>query len=233
MRPRRPLAAGARIGAFRSLTRAAFEAMRADILSCRLEPGAKLPVAALAEKYGVSLSAVREGLSRLAAEGWVEAADQRGFRVSVMSVDDLRDLTQTRIEIDAIALRRSIERGDDVWLARVRDAHARMVREYRPQPGRIRSHSALWRSAHGEFHHALVSACGSPRLLRYHKSLYEQAGRYRIVSAAVDSGARDVEAEHAALVASAAARDADAAVALLRNHLAATAGILLTRIPAA
>jgi len=233
MRPRRAVAAGGRVGAFRSLTRAAFEAMRADILACRLEPGAKLPVASLAEKYRVNLSAVREGLSRLAAEGWVEAADQRGFRVSAVSVDDLRDLTQTRVEIDSIALRRSIERGDDAWITRVRAAHARMQHEYRPQPGRLRSHSAPWRNAHADFHYELISACGSARLLRFHRSLYEQSGRYRIVSAAVDTGARDVEAEHAALVASAAARDADAAVALLRDHLAATAGILLTGIPAA
>ena len=66
----------------RSLTSAVFAQLRAEILSCRLKPGEKLLIAGLAQRFSVSLSAVREALSRLAAEDLVQAEDQRGFRVS-------------------------------------------------------------------------------------------------------------------------------------------------------
>ena len=62
---------------------------------------------------------MREALSRLVADGLVQASDQRGFRVSPVSPADLADVTQTRIDIEGLALRRSIERGDQAWLTSV------------------------------------------------------------------------------------------------------------------
>ena len=100
----------------RSLTSAVQERLRADILSTRLLPGQKLHIAGLAKQFSVSLAAVREALSRLVADGLVQASDQRGFRVSPVSPADLRDVTQTRVDIEGLALRRSIERGDQEWL---------------------------------------------------------------------------------------------------------------------
>ena len=87
----------------RSLTSAVQERLRADILSTRLLPGQKLHIAGLAKQFSVSLAAVREALSRLVADGLVQASDQRGFRVSPVSPADLRDVTQTRIDIEGLA----------------------------------------------------------------------------------------------------------------------------------
>src|SRR5882762_3128528 len=81
----------------RTLTSAICERLRKDILSARLPPGQKLNVAHLSKGFGVSLAATREALSRLVADGLVQAADQRGFRVSPVSPADLRDVTQTRV----------------------------------------------------------------------------------------------------------------------------------------
>ena len=111
----------------RSLTSAVQERLRADILSTRLLPGQKLHIAGLAKQFSVSLAAVREALSRLVADGLVQASDQRGFRVSPVSPADLRDVTQTRVDIEGLALRRSIERGDAAWLARWRSRSSHSV----------------------------------------------------------------------------------------------------------
>src|ERR1700752_1223931 len=71
---------------FRSLTSALLAHLRAEILSARLKPGEKVLIAAVAKRLGVSLSAIREARSRLVAEGLVRAEDQRGFRVSPLSI---------------------------------------------------------------------------------------------------------------------------------------------------
>ncbi|UPJ64483.1 GntR family transcriptional regulator [Bradyrhizobium sp. 191] len=76
----------------------------------------------LAAQYNVSLSAVREALARLAAEGLLDWEDHRGYRVASISADDLIDLTQTRIDLESLALRRAIARGDDTWKKKVSDA---------------------------------------------------------------------------------------------------------------
>jgi DNA-binding transcriptional MocR family regulator len=93
-------------GGPRTLTSAVLERLRADILSTRLVPGQKLHIAGLAKQFSVSLAAVREALSRLVADGLVQASDQRGFRVSPVSPADLEDVTRTRIDIEGLTLRR-------------------------------------------------------------------------------------------------------------------------------
>ncbi len=92
-----------------------FETLRGDILACRILPGSKLRINDIAETSEVSLGAVREALSRLGAEGLVIAESQKGYRVAPLSVEDLRDLTEARVEIERVALARSIAHGDLDW----------------------------------------------------------------------------------------------------------------------
>jgi len=207
----------------RSLTSAVQERLRADILATRLLPGQKLHIAGLAKQFSVSLAAVREALSRLIADGLVQASDQRGFRVSPVSMADLHDVTQTRIDIEGLALRRSIQNGDGAWLNSVEaawDALRAVPYRYPDQPG---VHYEEWVVRHRIFHRALVNACGSHWLLGFRDVLHEQSERYRRLSIRREVGKpRDVEAEHAAIVAAVLRRDADEAVAALSKHFMTT-----------
>ncbi len=206
----------------RSLTSAVQERLRADILSTRLLPGQKLHIAGLAKQFSVSLAAVREALSRLVADGLVQASDQRGFRVSPVSLADLIDVTRTRIDIEGLALRRSIEFGDQAWLDMVQAAHERLRAvpyRYPDEPG---VHYEEWVVRHRLFHRALVNACGSPWLLGFRDVLHEQSERYRRLSISDPAMARDVEAEHAAIVEAVMRRDAEAAVDALAKHFSTT-----------
>jgi DNA-binding GntR family transcriptional regulator len=210
-------------GGPRSLTSAVHGRLRADILSTKLVPGQKLHIAGLAKQFSVSLAAVREALSRLVADGLVQASDQRGFRVSPVSPADLADVTQTRIDIEGLALRRSIERGDQAWLGQVEKAFASLCAvpyRHRDEPG---SHNEEWIVRHRIFHRALVDACGSQWLLGFRDMLHEQSERYRRLSIRRETGKiRDVEAEHAVIVQAVLKRDADAAVSALSEHFMTT-----------
>ena len=207
----------------RSLTSAVLERLRADILSTRLLPGQKLHIAGLAKQFSVSLAAVREALSRLVADGLVQASDQRGFRVSPVSLADLKDVTQTRIDIEGLALRRSIERGDQDWHASVQTAFDLLKAVPYRYPDDPSVHYEVWVSRHRIFHRALVNACGSPWLLGFRDVLHEQSERYRRLAIRREVGrTRDVEAEHAAIVEATLKRDADAAVAALSHHFSIT-----------
>ena len=57
--------------------------VRADIIGCLLAPGLRLRIRDLCERYGVSLSPMREALNRLVAEGLVIADDHRGFTADI------------------------------------------------------------------------------------------------------------------------------------------------------
>ena len=70
-----------------SATQNTYDRIRADLLACRIEPGARLKIGELCQTLSVSLSAVREALSRLSSEGLVVAEPQRGFRVAPISAE--------------------------------------------------------------------------------------------------------------------------------------------------
>src|SRR3954453_6185223 len=206
----------------RSLTSAVQERLRADILSTRLLPGQKLHIAGLAKQFSVSLAAVREALSRLVADGLVQASDQRGFRVSPVSAADLRDVTQTRTDIEGLALRRSIERGDAAWLAAVEKSFTALCAVPQTYPDDPTHHYEEWVVRYRVFHRALVNACGSQWLLGFRDVLHEQSERYRRLSIRELTRPRDGEAEHSAIVEAVSRRDADAAVDALSKHFTTT-----------
>lgn len=210
----------------KSLTEQTYFRIRDDILSCRHRPGTPLRINVLCEELGASLGAVREALSRLAAEGFIHAKAQKGFRVSPVSVKDLKDLTGTRIAIEGMCLRGAIELGGLEWETDIVAAFHRLSRL--PEGHTIRETADIqaWNSAHELFHCALVSACQSKWLLRIRAMLFDQADRYRRLSAISLKVDRDAISEHRAIMEATLKRDADLACALMAEHLQHTADIV-------
>jgi DNA-binding GntR family transcriptional regulator len=207
----------------RTLTSAVQARLRSDIIACRFRPGEKLPIALLGQRFKVSYALVREALSRLVADGLVVAEDQRGFRASPLSLADLQDLTQTRIEIECLALRRSMARGDAAWREGVQAAWKALRASPRPAGNAPAEQHEAWSVLHSRFHAALVGACGLEWLMRFRATLYEQSERYRRMARLVRGLSRDVQAEHAQIARAVADGDTDAAIALLAAHLQRTA----------
>lgn len=205
----------------------ACELIRSEILDGRLPPGAKLNIKALEERFELSLGAVREALSRLAAQGMVIAESQRGYRVSPVSKDELQDLTRARVEMECLCLGQAMRHGDVEWETRIVAAAHRMER-LQSQTSDIEARSTKhWNDAHGEFHEALVSACPNQWLLRMRHMLYEQSERYRRLSVPLSTDQRDVRHEHRQIMEAALARDPQKAFQAVEQHLLATAQIIL------
>lgn len=202
--------------------------MRADILTGRLKPGDKLPFAELGERYEASQGVLREGLSRLVAEGLVIAEPQLGFRVMPLSIADLDDLTSARCEIEGIVLRLSIEHGDLAWEAGIVAAHHRLERTPGKSPDEPEPVNDAWAEAHGDYHRALLAGCPNERLKSIAMWLRDSAEVYRRWSVSLTEHERDVSGEHRRILQAVLARRADEAVAALTDHLRTTQVMLLT-----
>jgi GntR family carbon starvation induced transcriptional regulator len=213
-------------GSARSQTSWVYEIVRRDILAGRHAPGKKLKIQSLATALKVSPGAVREALSRLVPEQLVVSRDQRGFAVAPLSIADLEDLTDLRCEIEALALRRSVERGDVNWEASVIAAAHRLRVTAHRSPGDDMALNTDWVARHADFHNALVNACGSRRLLALHAQLYEQSERYRGLSANLPT-TRDVADEHREIVDLAMARDSDGLVEAMLGHIRTTTRLIV------
>ena len=200
--------------------------LRADLLGGVLEPGSKLAIEALAERYASSPTPLREALNRLVADGLVERREQRGFVVAGISAHDLAEITQARCWLEAIALRESITAHSTAWEEALVLAHHRLARTPRSLSADSFEDNPAWEPLHRAFHRALISGCGSGWLLGFCDQLADQHHRYRRLSALRAFTTRGVPGEHQALLAAALAGDAETAVALLTAHFQRTASII-------
>lgn len=216
-----------------NLTSSVYRQLRADIVACRLLPGERIRVNAISEELGVSLGAVREALSRLTSEGLVIAEPNKGFRASPLSVADLRDLVATRVQLEKICVRQSLEHGDLDWETRVIAALHRLCSL---EPGAADNPSAVneaWSDAHLGFHQTLVSACGSPWLLRFWSLSWAQSQRYGRLTLPIvieSHSGRDPDAEHRAIATAMLTRDSSRAQQLMTAHIENSAAVIFRAI---
>lgn len=207
-----------------------YNGVRRAILMGAYQPGEKLGPSVLASDYGVSLSVVREALTRLAEQGLVLSQPQLGFQVVPISREDLLDLTSVRLDIETLALRRSVERGDVEWRSGLLAAH--YVLEHTPRyfddENGTRVTNEDWMRAHANYHDVLLSACGSKRLFEIAESLRDSADLYRRWSEPIGGDrTRDIEGEHRAILDAVQTGDADLAVERLAAHISHTTNVLL------
>lgn len=195
----------------------AYQRLRADIVFARLVPGQRLKLDEMRTLYGTGVSTLREILNRLAAEHLVEAEGLKGFRVSPVSAQDLREVAALRLLLEDHAMAQSFAGGDMDWEGRVVAAHHKLGQLERRMLGGDSTQTEAWKRYDFEFHHALVSACGSQALLATHAGIYDRYLRYQMV-VGLFRGEAAVR-EHAALLEAALRRDAAGAVAILHRHV--------------
>jgi DNA-binding GntR family transcriptional regulator len=210
-----------------SLTEDVYLRLRADLLACRLRPGQKIKINDLSAVFSVSAGVVREALSRLSAEGLVTAEAQRGFRVPPIAARDLSDLSDARVEIECLCLRRAIAAGDVEWEARILAAYHRLSRVPEREPTDPKRLGDAYAAAHAAFHAALVDACDNPWLLKMRSLLFDLSERYRRLSVPMQNPRRDLDGEHRGIMEATLARDSALARRLLAEHLQRTTKILL------
>ncbi|MTD59132.1 GntR family transcriptional regulator [Amycolatopsis pithecellobii] len=222
----------ARTGTSDTLASHVYEQLRAAILAGEHAPGERLMPAELRGRFGVSISVIREALSRLAEQRIVKSVYNHGFQVTPLSRKDLVDLTDLRVEVEGYALRRAIAKGDIAWESQVVAAHHTLAAtppRSAEQPDRT---SDAWAQAHRAFHQTLIAACDMPILLDFCGSLFDASELYRRLSVPVAAGRRDVPREHREIMEATLARDTDLATRRLEAHFRKTTSLVLKLLPA-
>jgi DNA-binding GntR family transcriptional regulator len=188
-----------------------YHQLRADILAGRIPPGQRLRYTELVERYSTSMGVLREGMLRLAEQGLVRGEPQQGFQVTPLSEDDLRELTETRRELETLTLRLAIEDGTVDWESRLIAAHHRLSRTPQLDP-----------EDHDRLSDAWVTAKNITAALRDSAELYR---RWSVPLG--DDPDRDIAAEHASILDATLAHDPEQATAHLASHVDRTTRILL------
>jgi GntR family carbon starvation induced transcriptional regulator len=205
-----------------SLSEQAYRSLRRRLLHGDIAPGAKLKIETLAREYEFSSSPLREALNRLAAEGLVTIDDNRGFRATLMSSGDFKDITNLRLIVEPAAVVEAVGAATDEWEAGIVAAFHRLKRTEQRLPRSKYQFDDDWTERHKNFHMAFYSACSSQRLIALCSNLFDLAERYRRYCAINRRRSRNTAGEHQALMEGALARNAEQTAKLLRQHITRT-----------
>jgi DNA-binding GntR family transcriptional regulator len=184
------------------------------------ERGFRLYPERLAEQFGVSLTPVREALMRLAAEGYIEAVQRRGFHVRTPDAKQVVDLWQVRLGLELTAGELVIERqASGALAASSLDILEGIMAQLEANPQTIEHGPKL--SLNAEFHHRIVELSGNSILISLYRGIQMQ-----LIGEWVQRGLQswrsrlsDEAEEHRAIVAALRAMDRDAYAAATRHHI--------------
>ncbi len=211
--------------------------LRNDIVAGVLPPGTKLSIDELRARYGVSLSPVREALSRLTAEAFVVLEDKKGFRVAPVSRENCLEVARLQKLLETQALTDSIALGDAAWEEEIVAAAHGLSRLERSEAGRGRRAARrdgadidVWEQQHRRFHGALIAACGMPLLQSMCASLHDFSARYRRLFLASHAFDAAVPGEHNAIMQAVLERKPKEACRLMTVHIERTAQNILASL---
>lgn len=197
-----------------------------DILSGRLNPGTRLDEQALAKRFQVSRTPVREALRHLASSGLVEIKRNQGATVMELTTRCVVEMFQVLAELEGLAARlcaRRMTRVDMDALRREND-NCREKAAQDDQDGFILSnnafHDMIWRCSQNHFLYQEACKLGkrlSPyrRYVTHPRRMHESCDDHSRLLEAIENGdselADKLMREHVELIAGGAA---DVVVAL-------------------
>jgi DNA-binding GntR family transcriptional regulator len=92
-----------------SLTHRIYEKLKEDIINLKFKENSIITEKELAERYKVSKTPVREALKKLNLEGFIEVLPRKGYFVTSISVEDLKNIFQIRMILEVGASEIAIE----------------------------------------------------------------------------------------------------------------------------
>lgn len=176
-----------------------YEELRRTIFDGQFKPGDRLPMERLANRFGTSVTPVREALRMLLRDGLVTVEPHSGYFVARLSLREVDALLDVRAILEAAAAERAATRITSEQLEELEALSAQ------PDPTADNTERDLVRGL--RFHQLIAKASGNLELAKLANNVGDRLGLY-----IVERGeAVSVPFAHARIVEALKARDPDAA----------------------
>ena len=203
-----------------------YAALKHQILTCSLPPGKKLVEKDLAERLGVSRTPLREALNRLALENLVWLAPYRGYAVTAITTESIRNLLELRGIVESESAALAAERGT---AEEIQEMTAKA--ELRYKPGDRKTYERYLR-ANSAFHFAVVRASHNAELAGVVMSVLDQLQRPLYLGLDVGLDTKAATAEHVDLVQAIQRHDPVAARRIMAEQIRRAEGRILAVVSA-
>ncbi len=194
------------------------KALSTAIITGELAPGTMLTVPTLATQFVVSATPVREAMLDLEGRGFVESVRNKGFRVTEMSDESLRELAEVRQLLEPPAMEQLARAFPMDELPALEKLAEKIADD--AASGNLRGYL----EADMEFHLSLTRLLGNTLLVETVAELRSRTRLLGLASMLKSERLSDSAAEHGELLGYLVAGDADSARQLMRRHIRHTTG---------
>lgn len=189
------------------------QALQQEIAACALSPGAALDEAALAKRFRVSRTPVREALLQLSIQGFVRVVPRAGIFVATLESHELAEMLETLAYLEGLCTGLACRRMSATRRKRLAALHRRAARIEA-------THNAQdYLALNESFHEQLYQACGNPFLVKQIQLIRLRTKPYRVRHFAQQERMRQSLGEHADIVEAILDSDEQTAIEVATHHI--------------
>jgi len=187
--------------------------IRNEVSSGILKPGDQLEVTALAERFGVSRTPIREAIRTLVETGVLETRPRKGSFVRVLSAKQLLDLFQVAAELEGMACRLAALSLTKENVEAIERGLAKCTQAAEVQ------NNAEYAMANLDFHTAIHNASGNDWLIEQLRQLQINLNSYRTMPYEIRGRLNKSTDEHKIICDAILSGDGEHACNLMRDHM--------------
>jgi DNA-binding GntR family transcriptional regulator len=199
-------------------TKKVYETMLRRIIIGEIAPGEVLTELELAHQFNTSRTPIREACIHLLNEGFLRAASRRGYVVTELSLDDIRELYQLRLMLEPPAAEFAAEAplGKDFF-----STCSALIERYRKTAGEERTYEKFLELGKAEygFHHEIAKASGNKKLAKIMAELMNQFRRFHYAGFRKRLMLAATVEEHEAILEAIRLKDGSQARQLMYEHV--------------
>ena len=187
--------------------------IRNEVSSGILKPGDQLEVTALAERFGVSRTPIREAIRTLVESGVLETRPRKGSFVRVLSAKQLLDLFQVAAELEGMACRLAALSLTKENVEAIESGLAKCTQAAEFQ------NNVEYAMANLDFHTAIHNASGNDWLIEQLRQLQINLNSYRTMPYEIRGRLNKSTDEHKIICDAILSGDGEHACNLMRDHM--------------
>jgi DNA-binding GntR family transcriptional regulator len=196
-----------------------YRELRRSIIVGRRTPGERLSIEELAQRYGTSVTPVRDALHMLGQEGLVTIKPRSGYFVARITLKELHDLLELRQILEVAAVERAAARITDAQLERLDHVHSGYTGDDDASYDRYTDENR-------RFHYLIAEASGNHELAQMLGRLHDRLARFMVMRRA----GQTMEVTHGHIVESLRAHDVAAARQAMLAEVDETRDAVLERV---
>lgn len=184
-----------------------------EIMSGNLAPGERLVISNLAIRFNVSEIPVREALQRLSSEGYVELIPHAGAVVSTLSEEEIREIFELRMHMEALATQLAVDHLTNFHLKELEE----MIESSKQMLITTKDQFEDYAKHNREFHEYIYRNCNNSRLYKIIFELWDYSNRYPRIFQTTEALQNSIE-EHTEILNALKERNAKLAADITKQH---------------